>query len=125
MIADVKQYPNLIKSLSFLLKSYKPKHNKAGWLPVNKPSHGNRLTNIHFHMNENRHQLLIHKIVPNFIPFICILFAETVEELPSPAFLMSWRRRIGKEDESLFFTGCENAGLQVKHIGSRVYCITL
>lgn len=36
---------------------------------------------------------------------------------------MSWRRRIGKEDESLFFSGCEDAGLDVKHIGSRVYCI--
>jgi len=43
--------------------------------------------------------------------------------LPQPAFLMSWRRRIGKEDESLFFNGCEKAGLKVKHIGSRVYCI--
>lgn len=43
--------------------------------------------------------------------------------LPRPAFLMSWRRRIGKEDESLFFTGCEIAGLEVKHLGSRVYCI--
>lgn len=40
-----------------------------------------------------------------------------------PAFLMSWRRRIGKEDESIFFTGCENAGLEVQHLGSRVYCI--
>ncbi|KAI4324470.1 hypothetical protein MLD38_029958 [Melastoma candidum] len=45
------------------------------------------------------------------------------EQLPSPAFLMSWRRRIGKEDESLFFDGCEDAGLHVKHLGSRVYCI--
>nr|AFK42166.1 unknown [Lotus japonicus] len=36
---------------------------------------------------------------------------------------MSWRRRIGKEDESLFFDGCEKAGLEVKHLGSRVYCI--
>lgn len=44
-------------------------------------------------------------------------------ELPRPAFLMSWRRRIGKEDESLFFTGCEVAGLEVQHLGSRVYCI--
>jgi hypothetical protein len=44
--------------------------------------------------------------------------------LPWPAFLMSWRRRIGKEDESIFFNGCEKAGLQVKHIGSRVYCIS-
>ncbi|KAK3226145.1 hypothetical protein Dsin_006007 [Dipteronia sinensis] len=85
----VKQYPNLIKSLSFLLKSYKPKDNKAGPLMENEQSDG------------------------------------TLRELPWPAFVMSWRRRIGKEDESLFFTGCENAGLQVKHIGSRVYCITL
>ncbi|XP_062095226.1 uncharacterized protein LOC133801095 isoform X2 [Humulus lupulus] len=45
--------------------------------------------------------------------------------LPKPAFLMSWRRRIGKEDESLFFSGCEDAGLDVKHMGSRVYCIKL
>ena len=44
--------------------------------------------------------------------------------LPRPAFLMSWRRRIGKKDESLFFDGCESAGFQVKHLGSRVYCIT-
>ncbi|MED6210937.1 hypothetical protein PIB30_068841 [Stylosanthes scabra] len=43
--------------------------------------------------------------------------------LPWPAFLMSWRRRIGKEDEQLFFNGCEKAGLDVQHIGSRVYCI--
>ncbi|XP_030928079.1 uncharacterized protein LOC115954300 isoform X3 [Quercus lobata] len=43
--------------------------------------------------------------------------------LPRPAFLMSWRRRIGKEDESLFFTGCADAGLEAEHIGSRVYCI--
>ncbi|KAK1562508.1 hypothetical protein Q3G72_012983 [Acer saccharum] len=85
----VKQYPNLIKSLSFLLKSYKPKDNKAGPLTENEQSDG------------------------------------TLRGLPWPAFLMSWRRRIGKEDESLFFTGCENAGLQVKHIGSRVYCITI
>lgn len=45
--------------------------------------------------------------------------------LPWPAFLMSWRRRIGKEDESIFFDGCEKAGLEVNHIGSRVYCISL
>ncbi|XP_043698404.1 protein-lysine methyltransferase METTL21C isoform X1 [Telopea speciosissima] len=74
----VKQYPNLIKSLSFLLKSYKPKDEKAG-----------------------------------------IDLA-----LPQPAFLMSWKRRIGKEDEELFFTGCENAGLAAEHVGSRVYCIS-
>ncbi|XP_058111733.1 uncharacterized protein LOC131255052 isoform X2 [Magnolia sinica] len=43
--------------------------------------------------------------------------------LKHPTFLMSWRRRIGKEDEALFFTGCEDAGLTVEHLGSRVYCI--
>ncbi|XP_044488278.1 protein N-terminal and lysine N-methyltransferase efm7 [Mangifera indica] len=79
----VKQYPNLIKSLSFLLKSYKPKDE----------SKGNEQNNV------------------------------KLPGLPYPAFLMSWRRRIGKEDESLFFSGCENDGLEVKHLGSRVYCI--
>lgn len=73
----VKQYPNLIKTLCFLLNSYKPQEALTA-----------------------------------------------TQELPLPAFLMSWRRRIGKEEESLFFTGCENAGLQVQHLGSRVYCIT-
>ncbi|KAI3788663.1 hypothetical protein L2E82_01436 [Cichorium intybus] len=73
----VKQYPNLIKTLCFLLNSYKPQEAIT-----------------------------------------------EAQELPLPAFLMSWKRRIGKEEESLFFTGCENAGLQVQHLGSRVYCIT-
>ncbi|XP_057520013.1 protein N-terminal and lysine N-methyltransferase EFM7 isoform X1 [Amaranthus tricolor] len=77
----VKQYPNLIKTISFLLKSYQPKENMLA--PHN----------------------------------------EQDDVLPDPAFLMSWRRRIGKDDEALFFKGCEEAGLQAKHLGSRVYCI--
>ncbi|GAB4843945.1 hypothetical protein Ancab_013909 [Ancistrocladus abbreviatus] len=84
----VKQYPNLIKTISFLLKSY----------------------------NKQKHQS--YAISPN----------SKKEEncgLPCPAFVMSWRRRIGKEDESLFFTGCEDSGLAVQHLGSRVYCINL
>ena len=32
--------------------------------------------------------------------------------LPWPDFLMSWRLRIGKEDESLFFINCANSGLE-------------
>ncbi|XP_068318907.1 uncharacterized protein [Pyrus communis] len=83
----VKQYPNLIKTLLFLLKSYKPKDGKVQPQAKDEQSGGNSFS------------------------------------LPRPAFLMSWRRRIGKEDESLFFTGCEDAGLEVKHLGSRVYCI--
>lgn len=82
----VKQYSNLIKSLSFLLKSYKPKDSQVGHLTKNKQGEG-------------------------------------TAGLPWPAFLMSWRRRIGKEDETLFFTSCENAGLEVEHLGSRVYRI--
>ncbi|KAJ6699460.1 HEPATOCELLULAR CARCINOMA-ASSOCIATED ANTIGEN [Salix purpurea] len=85
----VKQYPNLIKTLSVLLKSDKLKNDRAGSIM------------------ENEHNGGTHDI-----------------GLPRPAFLMSWRRRIGKEDESLFFDGCESAGFQVKHLGSRVYCIT-
>ncbi|XP_076882777.1 uncharacterized protein LOC143531342 [Bidens hawaiensis] len=79
----VKQYPNLIKTLCFLLNSYKP------WETVTT-----------------------------------LQAQDGLLELARPAFLMSWRRRIGKEDESLFFTGCETVGLQVQHLGSRVYCIT-
>ncbi|KZV39613.1 nicotinamide N-methyltransferase-like [Dorcoceras hygrometricum] len=80
----VKQYSNLIKSLSFLLKSY-----------------------------ESKAIDIISSCGDGSCP------------LPRPAFLMSWRRRIGREDESQFFTGCEKTGLVVSHLGSRVYCITL
>lgn len=83
----VKQYPNLIQTISFLLKSYKHSDRAPVSPTGNDETHGG-------------------------------------VALPWPAFLMSWRRRIGKEDESIFFNGCEKAGLQVKHIGSRVYCIS-
>ena len=33
-------------------------------------------------------------------------------QLPWPDFLTSWRRRIGNEDESLFFINCANTGLE-------------
>ncbi|RLN39674.1 methyltransferase-like protein 23 [Panicum miliaceum] len=42
----------------------------------------------------------------------------------SPMFLISWRRRIGK-DQSLFFTRCEDAGLEVRHLGDLVYLIRI
>ncbi|KAL5721057.1 hypothetical protein ACHQM5_013663 [Ranunculus cassubicifolius] len=86
----VKEYPNLIKTLLFLLKSYKSKDKKAD-------TRGD--------------------------PGTCIGGSNV--ELPWPSFLMSWRRRIGKEEEALFFNGCENAGFVVQHLGSRVYCISL
>ncbi|KAL9267379.1 Histone-arginine methyltransferase METTL23-like protein [Drosera capensis] len=79
----VKQYPNLIRTLRFLLKSSTSKLSMAD----SPPSTGEN-TGVH-----------------------------------CPIFLMSWRRRIGKEDETLFFQGCNDAGLEVQHLGSRVYCI--
>lgn len=84
----VKQYPNLIKTLSYLLKSNncKQKHNESASMSATGSD-------------------------------------EAGAPLAQPMFLMSWRRRIGKEDELIFFTGCENAGLEVNHLGSRVYCI--
>lgn len=81
----VKQYPNLIKTISFLLNSYQYRGGKAA---------------------------------------PCCREANDIGLLPRPAFLMSWRRRIGKEDEAVFFMGCDKAGLDVQHLGSRVYCIT-
>ena len=35
-------------------------------------------------------------------------------QLPWPDFLTSWRRRIGNEDESLFFINCANTGLEAR-----------
>ncbi|CAN1276785.1 Protein-lysine methyltransferase METTL21C [Linum perenne] len=83
----VKQYQNLIKTLSHLLHNHKLQTEAAASF-----------------MDKQKNE-------------------EDIERLPKPAFLMSWRRRIGKEDESLFFSGCESANLQVQHLGSRVYLI--
>eukprot|EP00897_Mesotaenium_endlicherianum_P002290 jgi/Mesen1/2089/ME000151S01352 len=78
----VKQYPNLVKSLCFLLKSYTPGGGPAGGNPAGG-------------------------------------------SLPRPCFLMSWRRRIPKADEAVFFDGCRQAGLLVQDLGSKVYLISL
>ena len=40
LLADVKEYPNLIKTLSFLLKSYEPKVNAAVTQSDNKHNGG-------------------------------------------------------------------------------------
>lgn len=86
----VKQYPDLIKTLSFLLKAYKPKNDKKGGVAGEQ----------------------------------VITISGKEVQLQWPLFLMSWRRRIGREEEALFFTGCEDAGLVTHHVGSRVYCIS-
>ncbi|KAF8757381.1 hypothetical protein HU200_010898 [Digitaria exilis] len=83
----VKQYDNLVKTVSFLLKEYKKTSEKAGCTTITDKS-------------------------------------GTQVPAKSPMFLMSWRRRIGK-DQSLFFTGCESAGLEVRHLGDLVYLISI
>lgn len=87
----VKQYPNLIRTLCFLLNSYKPEQTEA---------------------LDGNDQIERNIIIPG-----------KQRQFKQPLFLMSWRRRIGK-DEELFFSGCENAGLTVEHMESRVYCIS-
>lgn len=115
--ADVKQYPNLIKTLSFLLKSYKLKNDRTGSIMENEQNGGIMLS-----ISRGESRMSSSRI---WWLFLVLILAGTHNiGLPRPAFLMSWRRRIGKEDESLFFDGCESAGLQVEHLGSRVYCIT-
>lgn len=59
------------------------------------------------------------------LPQIYYALAGKEVQLLWPLFLMSWRRRIGREEEALFFTGCEDADLVAQHVGSRVYCISL
>lgn len=82
----VKQYPNLITTLSFLLKESDLNAQKGV------------CTNI-------------------------TTKAGTQVAARPPMFLMSWRRRIGK-DQSIFFDGCEKAGLEVQHLGDLVYLIS-
>ncbi|OMP11538.1 Nicotinamide N-methyltransferase-like protein [Corchorus capsularis] len=114
----VKQYRNLIKSLSYLLKSYKPKDDNTVPPCRKDQSSGNIYPTENVIDMSRKDRILRYKSPILLICLYCLLLG-----LPTPAFLMSWRRRIGKEDESLFFSGCENAGLEVKHLGSRVYCI--
>ncbi|CAL9764004.1 unnamed protein product [Musa acuminata subsp. burmannicoides] len=82
----VKQYPSLIKTLCFLLDSYRRKDTIAKAAGALSAS-GKEV------------------------------------QVKRPVFLMSWRRRLGGE-ETLFFTGCKDAGLTVRDMGSRVYCIS-
>ncbi|KAF0912289.1 hypothetical protein E2562_013970 [Oryza meyeriana var. granulata] len=81
----VKQYPNLTRTLSFLLKEYNGSTQNAGSTAITNKS-------------------------------------GTQVPVKFPMFLMSWRRRIGK-DWCLFFEECKKAGLEVQHLGDLVYLI--
>jgi len=116
---DVKQYANLVKTLVFLLESWKPKAvlgmeilpSGSSVVVADRAlqqagSHLGSNTVVEEIQNDKRNN-----VVP--VPL----------SLPKPCFLMSWRRRIPKDDEDLFFQGCKAAGLCVADYGARVYCI--
>lgn len=117
----VKQYPNLIQTLLFLLKANRPVDknpeitgDKCGQVramdqPMEVEIKGNYLDQKNMQPDTGSFQREE---------------AKEEKELPRPCFLMSWRRRIPKEDETSFFNGCGNAGLMVQHMGSRVFCIS-
>jgi len=101
----VKQYPNLIKTLCFLLQTWKPNSGSVEVIQAGEHPSSNVGGEV---QSDSRKNLVV-------IP----------ESLPKPCFLMSWRRRIPKEDEDLFFNGCKAANLLVADFGARVYCISL
>lgn len=103
----VKQYPNLIKTLLILLKDSVPE--KAFTHCLESATTNNGILNSTKHLDSSAEHC---KLPPGSI------------QLPKPCFLMSWRRRLPKEDEAVFFDGCKDNGLGVKHLGSRVYCIS-
>lgn len=112
--ADVKQYSNLIKTLSFLLFTWKPKEEETETPSPTVLMEGQKLAQVDgknfLNVKDSYSDSRMH----------CV---DIPSSLPKPCFLMSWRRRIPKEDESLFFNGCKTAGFCVTDYGSRVYCI--
>eukprot|EP00250_Pteridium_aquilinum_P013259 c21235_g1_i2 orf=108-836(+) len=106
-IRHVKQYPNLIKTLLILLKDSIPEKAFTHCLDSVITNIGT--SNVTKHLDSTAGDC---ELPPGRI------------QLPKPCFLMSWRRRLPKEDEAAFFDGCKNNGLDVKHLGSRVYCIS-
>ena len=111
----MKQYSNLIKTLSCLLFTWKPKEEKTETPSPTVFIEGQKFAqvdeNIPLKVKEDSHT----DGRKNWI--------DIPSSLPKPCFLMSWRRRIPKDDEDLFFNGCKTVGLCVTDCGSRVYCI--
>lgn len=113
--SDVKQYANLVKTLVFLLQTWKPKEIGVKDQSSGSSSNTDGALQVGDHLGLNtREETQIGK--RNNVVTVPL-------SLPKPCFLMSWRRRIPKEDEDLFFQGCKGAGLCVADYGARVYCI--
>lgn len=114
-ITDVKQYANLVKTLVFLLQKWKPKAIGMRNLPSGSSVVAETAPQAGDHLGSNLREEIQHDKRNNLVPVPL--------SLPKPCFLMSWRRRIPKADEDLFFEGCKAAGLCVADYGARVYCI--
>ncbi|KAG0613072.1 hypothetical protein M758_6G074600 [Ceratodon purpureus] len=111
----VKQYANLVKTLVFLLQTWKPKEIGVKDQSSSSSSIADGALQVGDHLGLNTKEETQIGKRNNVIT--------VPSSLPKPCFLMSWRRRIPKEDEDIFFQGCKEAGLCVADYGSRVYCI--
>ena len=111
-VADVKQYDNLIRTLRVLLM--RGQMIEKGRMTVEAV----QLTDLPMSSSA-----ALEDKPPNSSR-ARVAGVVDPETIPRPYFLMSWRRRIPKEDESKFFEGCRTAGLFVKDVGPRIYCIT-
>ncbi|KAH7431495.1 hypothetical protein KP509_08G051500 [Ceratopteris richardii] len=99
----VKQYPNLIRTLLVLLNNFANEDSSIGSLQKSSTYEKSMKSADSLYKN-------------------CEQKPKNIQ-LPKPCFLMSLRRRLPKEDETVFFNSCEAKGLTVQHLGSRVYCI--
>eukprot|EP00249_Psilotum_nudum_P014756 c24987_g1_i1 orf=259-1122(+) len=153
-IRHVKQYGNLIKTIYFLLQKYTSCRDTASPYHARESFEEQKLYDIavqeelegFVEQNNTRDRSSSIKIVQKMcsnltssetgsiladrkdtnVNIFALNPGQTDEhiKIPRPCFLMSWRRRIPK-DEALFFDGCEAIGLCVHHLGSRIYCISL
>ena len=111
-VSDVKQYSNLVKTIDFLLRSFREKSSRC-CAPLDN-GESSRASTISPSWNASVREG-------------CGSFHHTSEgvdgHLPKPSFLMSWRRRLPSSDEQHFFASCREKGLEVADLGSRVYLI--
>jgi hypothetical protein len=110
--ADVKEYDNLIRSLrAFLTNGVTAENRRLGSEARQVPL-------------ENSISVIQPQVSERVQAGERQAYSVDFERIPKPYFLMSWRRRIPREDEAQFFNGCRTAGLYVTDVGPRIYCIT-
>ncbi|KAL2651410.1 hypothetical protein R1flu_019538 [Riccia fluitans] len=130
----VKQYPNLIKSLSFLFRKFKPAQvlepislsSSEVNLESERRADGSLIASDISEGSNASDSSQLSDLLKLNVETIKVDETQKMRKdfvFPSPCFVMSWRRRIPKEDEAEFFEGCNGVGFAVDDLGSRVYCI--